>query len=138
GFRRAGYAVVGTSRSISSSQEEDCITVRGDITQVETSQRVVRQAIDRFGRIDSLVNNAGIFISKPFTDYTADDFASITSVNLAGFFHITQAAVRQMAGQGRGHIVNVTTSIVDHGDSKRPSALVALTKGGLAAVTRSL
>src|SRR5256885_12603731 len=95
GFRRAGYAVVGTSRSISSSQEEDCITVRGDITQVETSQRVVRQAIDRFGRIDSLVNNAGIFISKPFTDYTADDFASITSVNLAGFFHITQAAVRQ-------------------------------------------
>src|SRR5438093_1247308 len=111
GFRRAGYAVVGTSRSISSSQEEDCITFRGDITQVETSQRVVRQAIDRFGRIDSLVNNAGIFISKPFTDYTADDFASITSVNLAGFFHITQAAVRQMAGQGRGHIVNVTTSI---------------------------
>src|SRR2546430_14721916 len=88
GFRRAGYAVVGTSRSISSSQEEDCITVRGDITQVETSQRVVRQAIDRFGRIDSLINNAGIFISKPFTDYTADDFASITSVNLAGFFHI--------------------------------------------------
>jgi NAD(P)-dependent dehydrogenase (short-subunit alcohol dehydrogenase family) len=100
--------------------------------------RVVQQALDRFGRIDSLINNAGVFISKPFTDYGAEDFAAVTGVNLAGFFHATQAAIGPMIAQGSGHVVNVTTSIVDHGDSERPSALVALTKGGLAAVTRSL
>jgi NAD(P)-dependent dehydrogenase (short-subunit alcohol dehydrogenase family) len=99
---------------------------------------VVDRALDRFGRIDSLINVAGIFISKPFTEYTADDYARITAVNLAGFFHITQVAIQQMATQRSGHVVNITTSIVDRASSKRPSALVALTKGGLAAVTRSL
>jgi NAD(P)-dependent dehydrogenase (short-subunit alcohol dehydrogenase family) len=137
-FRRAGYAVVGTSRSIRASDESDFLTVQGDIAQVETAQRVVEQALDRFGRIDSLINNAGIYIGKPFTDYTADDFAAITAVNLAGFFHITQRAVRPMVAQGGGHVVNITTSLVDHAVSKRPSALASLTKGGLAAVTRSL
>ena len=137
-FRRAGYAVVGTSRSIRASDESDFLTVQGDIAEVATAQRVVEQALDRFGRIDSLINNAGIYIGKPFTDYTADDFAAITAVNLAGFFHITQRAVRPMVAQGGGHVVNITTSLVDHADSKRPSALASLTKGGLAAVTRSL
>jgi NAD(P)-dependent dehydrogenase (short-subunit alcohol dehydrogenase family) len=138
GFRRAEYAVVGTSRSIPASDEPDYLTVPGDITDAETADRVVQQAIDRFGRIDSLINNAGIFISKPFTDYTAEDLALIAGVNLAGFFHVTQRVIPQMVGQGAGHVVNLTTSIVDHADSKRPSALVALTKGGLAAVTGSL
>ena len=138
GFRRAGYAVVGTSRSILSSVEADYLAVQGDITAPETMPRVVQRALDQFGRIDSLINNAGVFISKPFTDYGAEDFAAVTGVNLAGFFHATQAAIRPMIAQGRGHIVNLTTSIVDHPDSERPSALVALTKGGLAAVTRSL
>ena len=90
----------------------------GDIAEVETAQRVVEQALDRFGRIDSLVNNAGIFIGKPFTDYTPDDFAAITAVNLAGFFHITQRAIRQMVDQGGGHVVNITTSLVDHASSR--------------------
>jgi NAD(P)-dependent dehydrogenase (short-subunit alcohol dehydrogenase family) len=99
---------------------------------------VVEQALDRFGRIDSLINNAGIFIGKPFTKYTLDDYAAVTAVNLAGFFHITQRVIRQMVTQGGGHIVNITTSLVDHANSKSPSALTALTKGGLAAVTRSL
>jgi NAD(P)-dependent dehydrogenase (short-subunit alcohol dehydrogenase family) len=138
GFRGAGYAVVATSRSIRSSEESDFLTVQGDIAEVETAQRVVEQALDRFGRIDSLINNAGIFIGKSFTDYTPDDYAAITAVNLTGFFHITQRAIRQMATQGSGHIVNITTSLVDHADSKRPAALASLTKGGLAAVTRSL
>jgi NAD(P)-dependent dehydrogenase (short-subunit alcohol dehydrogenase family) len=138
GFRRAGYAVVGTSRSIDAAEQPGYLAVRGDIADAETADRVVRRALDRFGRIDSLVNNAGIFIGKPFTDYTADDYDAITAVNLAGFFHITQQAIRQMAARGAGHIVNVTTSLVDRASSERPSALVALTKGGLAAVTRSL
>jgi len=137
-FRHAGYAVVGTSRSIRPSDESGYLTVRGDISEAKTAKRVAEQTLDRFGRIDSLINDAGIFISKPFTDYSPDDYAAITAVNLAGFFHITQCAIRHMVDRGSGHIVNITTSIVDRPSSERPSALVALTKGGLAAVTRSL
>ncbi len=137
-FRHAGYAVLATSRSIPDTDESDLQTVRGDITEAETAQRVVELTMDRFGRIDSLINNAGIFIGKPFTEYTPEDYAAITAVNLTGFFHITQRVIRQMVTQGAGHIVNITTSLVDHADSNRPSALTTLTKGGLAAVTRSL
>ncbi|HXW79361.1 MAG TPA: SDR family oxidoreductase [Acidimicrobiales bacterium] len=138
GFRRTGYAVVGTARSIASSGEPDYCTVAGDITEAGTAERVAQEALDRFGRIDTLVNNAGIYIGKPFTDYTIDDFANITAVNLAGFFHMTQRVIPQMVTQGSGHVVNVSTSLVDNPDSKRPAALPALTKGGLVAVTRSL
>jgi NAD(P)-dependent dehydrogenase (short-subunit alcohol dehydrogenase family) len=138
GFRRAGYAIVGTARSIASSEDPDFVTVDGDIADADTSRRVVEQALNRFGRIDSLINNAGIAIGKAFTDYTLDDYAAITAVNLAGFFHITQRVIPQMVTQGGGHIVNMTTSLVDHAESGRPSALVSLTKGGLAAATRSL
>ena len=137
-FRNAGYAVVGTSRSIRPSDDADYLTVQGDISEAKTAKRVAEQTLDRFGRIDSLINNVGLFISKPFRDYSPDDYAAITAVNLAGFFHITQRAIRQMVDQGSGHIVNITTSIVDRPSSERASALVALTKGGLAAVTRSL
>ena len=138
-FRRAGYAVVATSRAISPSDATDLLTVRGDVAEAETAQRVVEQAVDRFGRIDSLINDAGIFISKPFTDYTLDEYLAITAVNLTGFFHMTQRVIQQMLAQGTGgHIVNITTSLVDHAESKNPSALVSLTKGGLAAVSRSL
>ena len=137
-FRRGGYAVVATSRSIQASEDPDLLTVQGDITDTATSRRVVERALERFGRIDTLINNAGVYIGKPFTDYTSDDFAAITSVNLAGFFHITQQAIGPMLTQGAGHIVNISTSLVDHADSTRPSALASLTKGGLVAVTRSL
>jgi len=138
GFRDAGYSVVGTARSIDSPGEPDYLTVAGDIAEAETAQRVVDEALDRFGRIDSLVNNAGIFIGKPFTDYTVDDFAAITTVNLGGFFHVTQRAIREMVSQGAGHVVNVSTSLVDHADRDRPAALSVLTKGGLVAAARSL
>jgi NAD(P)-dependent dehydrogenase (short-subunit alcohol dehydrogenase family) len=137
-FRATGYGVVGTSRSMPSSDDPDVLTVNGDITRAETAERVVGQALDRFGRIDSLINMAGMYIGKPFTEYTPDDFAAITAVNLAGFFHITQRVIAEMVTQGSGHVVNMTTSLVDHADSKRPSALTSLTKGGLAAVTRAL
>ena len=130
---------MGASRSISPSNASDFLTVRGDIAEVETALMIVEKAVNRFGRIDSLINNAGIFISKPFTDYTLEDYLAISAVNLTGFFHMTQAVIRQMLTQGTGgHVVNITTSLVDHPESMNPSALVSLTKGGLAAVTRSL
>ena len=137
-FRAAGYAVVATSRRMDPADDLQLATVAGDITEAETAERVVARALERFGRIDTLVNNAGVFIGKPFTDYTFDDFTAITAVNLAGFFHITQRTIPQMLTQGAGHVVNITTSLVDHADSTRPAALASLTKGGLAAVTRSL
>ena len=138
GFHRAGYAVVGTARTMPRSADESYVVVEGDIADAETARRVVAQAVDRFGRIDTLVNNAGIYLSKPFTEYTLADYAAITSVNLTGFFHITQLAIAQMVDQGSGHVVNISTSLVDHADSNRPSALAALTKGGLVAASRSL
>jgi NAD(P)-dependent dehydrogenase (short-subunit alcohol dehydrogenase family) len=137
-LRQAGYAVVGTSRSIEPSSDQDFVTVRGDISDGDTADRVVREALERFGRIDSLINNAGVFVSKPFTDYTVDDYVRVTAVNLAGFFHMTQRAIGPMVHQGGGHIVTMTTTLADHADSTSPSVLASLTKGGLAAATRSL
>jgi NAD(P)-dependent dehydrogenase (short-subunit alcohol dehydrogenase family) len=138
GYRRAGYAVVGVARSFPSSDDEDFVTVAGDIADAETARRAVDHARDRFGRIDTLINNAGIYIGKPFTQYTVEDYAAITAVNLTGFFRITQLAIEQMVEQRSGHVVNISTSLVDHPDSKRPAALPALTKGGLVAASRSL
>jgi NAD(P)-dependent dehydrogenase (short-subunit alcohol dehydrogenase family) len=138
-FGGLGYAVVATSRSIGPySGDHDVLTLQGDITKPETADLVVEQATKQFGRIDTLINNAGIYIGKPFTDYTVDDYQAITAVNLTGFFHITQRVVRQMLAQGDGHIVNISTSLADHADHTRPAALASLTKGGLEAVTRSL
>src|SRR5436309_8894043 len=137
GFRRAGYAVVGTARTMPRSADDSYLVVEGDIADAETARRVVAQAVDRFGRVDTLVNNAGIYLGKPFTEYTLDDYAAITAVNLTGFFHITQLAIARMVDQGGGHVVNLSTSLVDHADSDRPAALPALTKGGLVAVSRS-
>jgi NAD(P)-dependent dehydrogenase (short-subunit alcohol dehydrogenase family) len=140
GYRNAGYAVVGVARSFppADRDESDYVAIAGDIADVQTARRAVDQARDRFGRIDTLINNAGIYIGKPFTDYTFDDYAAITAVNLTGFFHMTQLAIAEMADRGSGHIVNVSTSLAEHADSTRPSALPALTKGGLVAATRSL
>jgi NAD(P)-dependent dehydrogenase (short-subunit alcohol dehydrogenase family) len=137
-FREAGYAVVGTSLTIKPVQGADFVTVSGDIAEPKTADSVVACAMDRFGRIDTLVNNAGIFIGKPFTEYSVEDCAAMIAVNLTGFFHITQHAIRQMASQRIGHVVNVSTSLVDHARSDSPAALTALTNGGLDAVTRSL
>ena len=137
-FRAAGYAVVGTARSMPRSSQSDYATVAGDIADPATSEQVVGEALDRFGRVDTLINNAGVYIGKPFTDSSAEEYDAITAVNLGGFFHITQRAIRQMVDQGTGHIVNISTSLVDRADSSRPCALTALTKGGLVAVARSL
>jgi NAD(P)-dependent dehydrogenase (short-subunit alcohol dehydrogenase family) len=141
GFRGIGYAVVANSRSISSSGGVDdpgILPVDGDIALPETADRIVGEAVRRFGRIDTLVNNAGVFIPKPFVDYTEADFAMTTAVNLAGFFYISQKVASRMLQAGSGHIVNLTASIGEHGVASAPTALTALTKGGISAVTRSL
>lgn len=137
-FRERNCRVVANSRSISRSEDPDVLTVAGDISRRETARRIVDEALGRFGRIDSLINNAGIFIAKRFTEYTEDDFRNVLAVNLAGFFYITQACLPVMERQGAGHIVNITTSLVDHANSRVPSALASLTKGGLNAATKSL
>ncbi|MFE2881160.1 SDR family NAD(P)-dependent oxidoreductase [Streptomyces sp. NPDC059272] len=137
-YRKLGYAVVATSRTIAPADDADVLTVQGDITDPATAERVVAAAIERFGRVDTLVNNAGVFVAKPFTDYTADDYATVVGINLTGFFRITQLAVGHMLAQGGGHIVNVTTSLVDNADARVPSALASLTKGGLQSGTKSL
>jgi NAD(P)-dependent dehydrogenase (short-subunit alcohol dehydrogenase family) len=137
-YRKLGYAVVATSRTIVPSSDPDILTVQGDIADPATAERVIAAGAERFGRIDTLVNNAGIFVAKPFTDYTQDDYAAITGVNLTGFFRITQLAIEHMLSHGGGHIVNVTTSLVDNADSRVPSVLASLTKGGLQSATKSL
>jgi NAD(P)-dependent dehydrogenase (short-subunit alcohol dehydrogenase family) len=137
-FRDLDYKVVATSRSIKPSTDPDILTVAGDIGDPEVAQQVIRETIARFGRIDTLVNNAGIFIAKPFTAYTAEDYANVLSVNLNGFFYITQLAINEMEKQGKGHVVNITTSLTDHAVDGVPSVLASLTKGGLNAATKSL
>ncbi len=129
-FRDLDYRVVATSRSIKPSTDPDILTVAGDIGDPAVAQRVISETIARFGRIDTLVNNAGIFIAKPFTAYTAEDYANVLAVNLNGFFYISQLAISEMEKQGSGHIVNITTSLVDHAIDGVPSVLASLTKGG--------
>jgi NAD(P)-dependent dehydrogenase (short-subunit alcohol dehydrogenase family) len=137
-YRQRGWAVVANSLHIKESNDPDLLPIAGDISQQSTADQIARQAVDRFGRIDTVVNNAGVFMAKPFTDYTAADYALLTGVNLGGFFWLTQLAIGQMLKQGGGHVVNVSASIAGRADSVEPTALTALTKGGLAAVTRSL
>ena len=138
-FRQHGYAVVANSRSIADSRDPELLAIAGDITDPGTANRIVTAAVERFGRVDTLINNAGVFIAKPFTAYTAQDYALATGVNVSGFFLLTQRVIAQMLDQGAGgHVVNVTTTLVEHADVNVPSALASLTKGGLAAVTKSL
>ncbi|AUG05323.1 SDR family NAD(P)-dependent oxidoreductase [Pseudomonas sp. S09G 359] len=137
-YRALDYRVVATSRSIQPSTDPNILTVAGDIAVPATAQRVIREALAAFGRVDSLVNNAGIFIAKPFTAYTPEDYANVLAVNLNGFFYITQLAIAEMEKKGAGHIVNVTTSLADHAIDGVPSVLANLTKGGLNSATKSL
>jgi NAD(P)-dependent dehydrogenase (short-subunit alcohol dehydrogenase family) len=137
-YRKLGRAVVATSRGIAPADDAGVLTVPGDIADPTTAERVISGAVECFGRIDTLVNNAGLFLSKPFTDYTPADYAAVIGVNLTGFFHLTQLAVGQMLGQGGGHIVNITSSLVDNADARVPSVLASLTKGGLQSATKSL
>jgi NAD(P)-dependent dehydrogenase (short-subunit alcohol dehydrogenase family) len=137
-FRSQGYRVVGTSRSIEPSDDPDYLTIAGDIGDLATGKKVIEKALSRYGRVDTLINNAGIFIPNEFTKYTDQQYKDLLSTNSNGFFYITQQAIDVMVRQGSGHVVQVTTTLVEYANSAVPSVLASLTKGGLTAATRSL
>jgi NAD(P)-dependent dehydrogenase (short-subunit alcohol dehydrogenase family) len=137
-YRKLGYAVVANSRTIAPSDDPLVLTVPGDVAEPGQGARIIEAGLREFGRIDTLVNNAGVFLAKPFTEYTAADYDLVLGVNLRGFFELSQGAAEAMLAQGGGHIVNITTTLADHALSTVPSALASLTKGGLNSVTKSL
>jgi NAD(P)-dependent dehydrogenase (short-subunit alcohol dehydrogenase family) len=137
-YRDRGYGVIAIARSIKPTDNDKILAVPGDIADRKTAERAISEGMARFGRIDTLINNAGIFIAKPFTRYTEADYTAVLGVNLAGFFHITQLAIAEMEKRQSGHVVQITTSLIEHANSHVPSVLASLTKGGLSAATKSL
>jgi NAD(P)-dependent dehydrogenase (short-subunit alcohol dehydrogenase family) len=137
-YRQRDFHVVATSRTIAPTNDPSILAVAGDIADPGTGERVIAEGVKRFGRIDTLVNNAGLFVAKPFTQYSDADYQAVMGVNVEGFFRITRPAIAAMEKQGGGHVVQITTTLVDHADSRVPSVLASLSKGGLAAATRSL
>lgn len=137
-----GYRVVGNSRTISNSTElkasASLVLVDGDISKKETAIKVVDTAIRQFGRVDLLVNNAGIYIPKPFTEYTPDDFEVMIGTNIAGYFFITQQVVTQMRKQKSGHIVSISTVLTDQPLAGAPISLPVITKSTIPAFGRAL
>lgn len=139
GFLKTGYNVVGTSiRTQSSASSPSLVLVDGDIGKQETAAKVVEAALEHFGSVDVLVNNAGILRVKPFIDFTADDFEALVSTNLLGFFYTTQCSVKQMLKQKSGNVVNITAALADQPVAGVNASVSMITKGGLNAVTRSL
>jgi NAD(P)-dependent dehydrogenase (short-subunit alcohol dehydrogenase family) len=138
GYRSRDWAVVASARTIKPSQDPDLLAVAGDITEPATVGRIIDTTLERFGRIDTLVNNAGVIIAKPFTDYTATDYATVVGASLTGFFWLTQCAIGDMATRYGGHVVTVSAALAEAADSGTPAVLAALAMGGLAAATRSL
>jgi NAD(P)-dependent dehydrogenase (short-subunit alcohol dehydrogenase family) len=141
-FLERGYNVVGTSRSATRAgfaPSPNLALVDGDIGQAATAEKVAQTAISKFGSIDHVVNNAGIFSAKPFTDYTAEEFRGLVSTNLEGFIFITQLAVKQMLSQGSGgSVTSITASLADNPIAGLPASIAMITKGGLDAITVSL
>ncbi len=142
-FLERGYNVVANSRRISEKNElmrsDNLALVDGDIALDSTAAKLVDTAVKRFGSVDALVNNAGIFISKPFTDYSPEDFRALSSTNLDGFLHVTQRVIKQfLAQKGGGSVVSVTASIADHPLVSLPASVAMITKGGINAISRSL
>jgi NAD(P)-dependent dehydrogenase (short-subunit alcohol dehydrogenase family) len=137
-YRAAGYRVIASALSIAPNADPNVLNVAGDISDPKTADFIMNEGVARFGRIDALINDVGVYISKPFTQYTQADFDVMLSTNLAGFFHITQCALRVMEAQGWGHIVNITSTVAEQPVKGVPAALASLTKGGLNSVTKAL
>jgi NAD(P)-dependent dehydrogenase (short-subunit alcohol dehydrogenase family) len=140
-----GYAIVANSRGISQDHPsiaeigaERIVAVAGNVGERDTAERVLDAALSRFDGVDLLVNNAGVFIPKPFAEYTAEDFETLLTTNVRGFFNLTQSVLKHMAQHGHGHVVNITTSLAENPLKAVPSVLPILTKGGLNAATRAL
>ena len=142
GFLAAGFRVVANSRRVTDAgtltPSDDLLLIDGDVGDASTARELVSRAEQRFGAVDVLINNAGIFVPKPFTEYTGDDFHRVVSTNLAGFFHVTQEAVRHMRQNGGGQIITITTTLAEQPVAGVTAALTSLTKGGLNSVTRGL
>jgi NAD(P)-dependent dehydrogenase (short-subunit alcohol dehydrogenase family) len=138
GYRQLGWGVVVNALRTKPSEDPDLVTVDGDISEPATTDRIMDAALSRFGRVDTLINDAGLYSGKPFTEYTADDYASVVGVNLTGFFLLTQRAIAEMLDRGSGHVVNISTTLAEYADASRPALLAALTKGGLISATKSL
>jgi NAD(P)-dependent dehydrogenase (short-subunit alcohol dehydrogenase family) len=141
-FLKRGYNVVANSRNIEKTNpfpsSANLALVGGDIGDPRTAARIVDTAVTQFGRVDVLVNNAGIYIGKAFTDYTSEDFNALVSTILAGFLYVSQLSVKQMLRQKSGHIVNISTTLVEQPIAGAPAAVQIMVKGGLDAVTRAL
>ena len=129
----------GSKRSDHQAFEDPgVLAVEADLADPGTADLIIKATLGSFGPIDTLVNNAGVFISKPFTDYTADDYALMVGVNLTGFFWLTERTIPEMLKKASGHIVNVSATVADVANSSEPVVLAVLSKGGLASATRSL
>ncbi len=141
-FLKRGYNVVANSRNITRANpfpaSPNLALVDGDIGDPKTAAKIVETAVSRFGRIDTLVNNAGIFIPKPFVDYTTEEFNSLVSITLAGFLYVSQLSIKQMLHQKSGSIVNISTTLVDQPIAGVSAAVQVMVKGGLNAVTGAL
>jgi NAD(P)-dependent dehydrogenase (short-subunit alcohol dehydrogenase family) len=141
-FLQRDYRVVANSRNITKTTpfpgSANLVLVDGDISEPITAAKIVETAVSRFGRIDVLINNAGIFISKPFTEYTTEDFDTLVSTTLAGFLYVSQLSVMQMLRHKGGNIVNLSTTLVGHANAGVQAAVQIMIKGGLDAVTRAL
>jgi len=134
-----GYRVATCARHIEAHEQPNLLAVAGDVASPDFVAQLVQATVSRFGRIDTLVNNAGAFVPRHFAEYTLEEFQFAVGVNLGGFFHATQRVARHMLQQGSGHIVNITSSLLaEQPLAALPAALTALTKGGLNSVTRSL
>jgi NAD(P)-dependent dehydrogenase (short-subunit alcohol dehydrogenase family) len=138
GYRGLGYRVVAVSRAIVPSTDDNVLAMAGDVRDRATAGRVVATAKERFGRVDTLVNNAGVYVGKPFVEYTQEDFDVVVGTNVTGLFHMTQAVLAELLEQRSGHVVNISAALVDHPVAAVPVGLAALTKGGVNSFTRAL
>ena len=137
-FQNRNYRIIATARSVRPSNDSDTIAIQGDITDRRTAERAISEGLAHFGRIDTLINTAGLFVARPFTEYSEAECAALLAVNLTGFLHITQLAVAEMEKQGSGHVVQITTATGGQTNTHFPAALPALISGGLIAATKSL
>lgn len=138
GYLHAGFRVVANARKMSVEESDDFAIVEGDVAKPGTGERLTAAAVERFGRLDVLINNAGIFVPKPFVDYSQEEFERVVGTNLAGFFYATQPALRQMLKQQSGHVLTLSTSLAEQPIKGVNAGLTNLTKGGLNSVTKAL